>query len=184
MDQQEKKNPKKEEQEKITKWKQANVKRVAFELRKKEDKSLLDYIDVQRNQYGVATNAVIRSALQDKATADQTAREIRQDADSWSNHAFIVKASCIISNSKSNKSGSIPPWCNTGEKIPCEKISAMLDDGATLKLERDYSYIVGCNTYALMTREGLFILLMDEKSRQEQEQRQSNNRSNKDYLLN
>lgn len=178
MDQQEKKNPKKEEQAKITKWKQANVKRVAFELRKKEDKSLLDYIDVQRNQYGVATNAVIRSALQEKATADQTAREIRQDADSWSNHAFIVKASCII---KSSKSGSIPPWCDVGEKIPCEKISAMLDDGATLKLERDYSYIVGCNTYALMTRDGLFILLMDEKSRQEQ---QSNNRSNKDYLLN
>lgn len=171
----------KEEQAKITKWKQANVKRVAFELRKKEDKSLLDYIDVQRKQYGVATNAVIRSALQEKATADQTAREIRQDADSWSNHAFIVKASCII-NSKSNKSESIPPWCNVGEKIPCEKISAMLDDGATLKLERDYSYIVGYSTYALMTRGGLFILLMDEESRQEQQQ--SNNRSDKDYLLN
>lgn len=184
MDQQGKKNQKKEEQANITKWKQANVKRVAFELRKKEDKSLLDYIDVQRNQYGIATNAVIRSALQEKATADQTAREIRQDADSWSNHAFIVKASCIINgnrNSKSNKSGSIPPWCNAGEKIPCEKISAMLDEGATLKLERDYSYIVGYSTYALMTREGLFILLMDEKSRQEQ---QSNNRSDKDYLLN
>lgn len=181
MDQQEKKNPKKEEQAKITKWKQRNVKRVAFELRKKEDKSLLDYIDIQRNQYGVATNAVIRSALREKATADQTAREIRQDADSWSNHAFIVKASCIISNSKSNKSGSIPPWCTVGEKIPCEKISAALDDGATLKLEREYSYIVGCSTYALMRRDGLFILLIDEKSRQGQ---QSNNRSNKDYLLN
>lgn len=182
MDQQEKKNAKKEEQSKITKWKQENVKRVAFELRKKEDKSLLDYIDIQRKQYGVATNAVIRSALQEKATADQTAREIRQDADSWSNHAFIVKAACIISNNRNSKSGSIPPWCNAGEKIPCEKISAMLDDGATLKLERDYSYIVGCSTYALMTREGLFILLADEKSRQEQQQ--SNNKNNKDYLLN
>ncbi len=162
--------------ENVRAWKKENVKRVSFELRIRDDKPLLDFIAFQKERYGVATNAVIRSALEEKAKETATAREIQQgDNNTGNGYSFVVKAVCNVNG------GAIPSWLNSGKKIPCEKMNALLDDGATLKLEREYSYIVNRNCYALTTRYGLFALVVDEKAPLQQQQEKQEN--NKDYLM-